>query len=94
MSEDTENKQPFSKAVALKSEGDAQSTRITAKGHGDLAEMILSIAFQKGIKVRQDTVLTEILDKLEIDTPIPPEALHTVSSHLILSNPAMNVVVY
>jgi len=82
MAEDTENTQAFSKAIALKSEGEAQNTRITAKGQGELAEMILSIAFENGINVRQDAVLTEILDKLEVDTPIPPEALHTVTEIL------------
>lgn len=82
MNEDLEKKHTFSKAIALKSEGGAENTRVVAKGHGKLAEMMLSIAFENGIKVRQDAVLTDILDTLEIDTPIPPEAIYTVTEIL------------
>jgi len=73
------------KAVAIKgAEGslgeDGQSQpKIIAKGSGALAEKILDIAFAEGVKVRQDKDLTEILDAFDVESPIPLEALHTVS---------------
>lgn len=53
--------------------------KIIAKGSGVLAEKILDVAFAEGIKVRQDKDLTEILDAFDVESPIPLEALHTVS---------------
>lgn len=74
----------LTKAVAIKgSGGDASSTqdtpKIIAKGSGALAEKILDVAFAEGVKVRQDKDLTELLDAFEVESPIPLEALHTVS---------------
>ncbi|UTW56814.1 EscU/YscU/HrcU family type III secretion system export apparatus switch protein [Kordiimonas sp. SCSIO 12610] len=67
------------KAVAVKKNDNSLTPRITAKGKGYNAEKILDIAFAEGVKVRQDSELTDILDQFEIDSPIPLEALHTVS---------------
>ncbi|MBL4790380.1 MAG: EscU/YscU/HrcU family type III secretion system export apparatus switch protein [Kordiimonadaceae bacterium] len=67
------------KAVAIKRDGAASIPRVTAKGEGALAEKILDIAFAKGVKVRQDKDLTELLDAFEVESPVPLEALHAVS---------------
>jgi flagellar biosynthesis protein len=67
------------KAVAVKQTDPERSPQITAKGKGFNAEKILDIAFAEGVKVRQDSELTDILEQFEINSPIPLEALHTVS---------------
>lgn len=75
----------LTKAVAIKGAENASgddagmSPQIVAKGSGELAEKILDIAFSEGIKVRKDKDLTELLDAFEVDSPVPLEALHTVS---------------
>ncbi|MFA6279927.1 MAG: EscU/YscU/HrcU family type III secretion system export apparatus switch protein [Bdellovibrionales bacterium] len=71
-------------AVALtanKSHPD-QPAAITATGRGKLAEEILEIAFANGIPVREDCALTEILAQLDLDTPIPSEAIVLVAEIL------------
>lgn len=73
---------PRNKAVAVKKEHDEQQPRITASGHGVLAERILDIAFETGVKVRQDKELSEILAAYDIDSPVPLEALGAVSEIL------------
>jgi flagellar biosynthesis protein len=56
--------------------------RITAAGRGKLAEQILQIAFEKGIKVREDVALAEMLAKVELDSPIPSEAFLSIAEIL------------
>jgi flagellar biosynthesis protein len=56
--------------------------RVVAKGHGKLAEQILAIAFERGIKVRSDADLAEILAAVDVDSEIPLEALAAVSEIL------------
>lgn len=70
-------------AVALKDktpEGDA--IRITAAGRGKIAEQILQLAFEHGIKVREDSTLAEMLAQVELDSPIPSEAFMAVAEIL------------
>ncbi|WP_374764630.1 EscU/YscU/HrcU family type III secretion system export apparatus switch protein [Yunchengibacter salinarum] len=57
----------------------AGGPRVTATGEGALAERILDIAFANGVKVREDAALVDILSTLEVDSPIPLEALTAVS---------------
>ena len=40
------------------------------------------MAFDKGVKVREDADLAELLVKLELDTPIPSEAILAVAEIL------------
>jgi flagellar biosynthesis protein len=56
--------------------------RITAAGRGKLAEQILQIAFEQGIKVREDAALAEMLAKVELDSPIPSEAFLSIAEIL------------
>ncbi|MCJ9429027.1 EscU/YscU/HrcU family type III secretion system export apparatus switch protein [Kordiimonas marina] len=70
---------PTTKAVAVKRGADSDTPRITAKGHGYVAEKILDIAFAEGVKVRQDKDLTDLLDAFEVESPVPLEALQAVS---------------
>ncbi len=76
-------------AVAVDGGTDDQVPRIAASGRGAVAEQILNIAFERGIKVRQDADLAEILAKFDIDSPVPVEALAAVAeilSYVYLSN--------
>jgi flagellar biosynthesis protein len=71
-------------AVALKKYGmdDAAIPKIIAAGHGKVAEEILKIAFENGVKVREDRDLAEILAAITIDSDIPTEALVAVGEIL------------
>lgn len=55
---------------------------ITASGKGYIAEQILKIAYEKGIKVRQDSALAEMLSSFDIDSPIPSEAFTAIAEIL------------
>lgn len=71
-------------AVALKKFGLDESVlpKVVAAGYGKLAEQILELAFQNGVKVRQDRVLAEMLAAIELDSEIPSEALVAVAEIL------------
>jgi flagellar biosynthesis protein len=56
--------------------------RLLAAGRGKWAEQIMQIAFERGIKVRQDAPLAEMLAAIELDSPIPPEAIMAVAEIL------------
>ncbi len=65
---ETQGRRPL--AVALR-EGPARAPRVVAKGRGKLAEQILAIAFDRGVKVRSDADLAEILAAIEVDSEVP-----------------------
>lgn len=70
-------------AVALKEqENKRRAPKIAAAGRGVLAEKILQLAYENGIKVRQDSDLAEMLAKIELDSPIPTEAFAAVAEIL------------
>lgn len=70
-------------AVALKHDKDQPGLpRIVASGHGALAEKILSLAFETGVKVREDAELAEILAVLDVESEIPLEAISAVAEIL------------
>jgi len=70
-------------AVALQeSDEDGAMPLITAAGRGKIAEQILQIAHENGIKVRTDADLAEILAKIELESPIPGEAFMAVAEIL------------
>ncbi len=56
--------------------------RISATGRGAVAEQILQIAFAKGIPVREDADLAQILATLDVDSVIPVDALSAVAEIL------------
>ena len=73
----------ITKAAAIEYErGSDQAPRVTASGRGFIAEQILAIAFERGIKVRQDAELVEMLSLIEVDSPIPLEAFAAVAEIL------------
>lgn len=71
-------------AVALKKYGIEESAlpKVVAAGYGKLAEQIVEIAFQNGVKVREDKDLAQMLAAIEIDSEIPSEALVAIAEVL------------
>ena len=70
-------------AVALtESETLGHAPTVSAAGRGKIAEQILQLAFENGIKVREDKALSEMLAKIELDSPIPSEAFLAVAEIL------------
>ncbi len=71
-------------AVALRynrAEGDAP--RVVASGRGAVAERILALAFEHGVKVREDADLAELLAAVEIGNQIPIAAFAAVAEILV-----------
>ena len=56
--------------------------KVVASGRGALAEQILQIAFDRGVKVRTDADLAEILAAVEVDSEVPLQALAAVAEIL------------
>ncbi|MGI9420165.1 MAG: EscU/YscU/HrcU family type III secretion system export apparatus switch protein [Geminicoccaceae bacterium] len=70
-------------AVALGYERDGDDLpRVLAKGRGAVADQIIAIAEEHGIHVHRDEDLVEVLDRLEIDAPIPVAAFAAVAEIL------------
>ncbi len=70
-------------AVSVQDSTDGKEIpRITAAGRGKIADKIIQLAYENGIKVREDRVLAEMLAKIEIDSPIPSEAFMAVAEIL------------
>jgi flagellar biosynthesis protein len=59
-----------------------KSPRVVATGRGPVAEQILAIAFEKGVPVREDSDLAQILAAVELDAEIPIDALAAVAEIL------------
>jgi flagellar biosynthesis protein len=68
-------------AIGHESSGDG-APRIIAKGHGEIAEKILRLAFKNDVKVRSDPELAQVLSAIEIDCEIPLEAFAAVAEIL------------
>jgi flagellar biosynthesis protein len=67
--------------------------RVVAKGRGAIAAQIIAIAEANGVAVHRDQDLVEILDRLEIDAPIPVAAFAAVAeilAHLYRINDEMS----
>ena len=70
-------------AVALGYErGGDDLPRVLAKGRGAVADQIIAVAEEHGIAIHRDEDLVEVLDRLEIDAPIPVAAFAAVAEIL------------
>ncbi len=68
------------KAVALRYDPEKdQAPRVVAKGRGYLAELILEVAREHGIPIREDAALVEALSRVELEAEIPPELYEAVA---------------
>jgi flagellar biosynthesis protein len=73
------------KTVAVALEYDSESEfapKVVAGGRGKVAEQILQIAFDRGIKVREDADLAEMLSAIDIESEIPVNAFAAVAEIL------------
>lgn len=72
-------------AVALKYDPDKDSApKVTAKGKGYIARKIIELAREKGIPVREDPDLLELLYTIELNEEIPPELYKIIAEVLSL----------
>lgn len=70
-------------AVALKYErGQNEAPFVAAKGKGYIAQQIIELAKANNVEIRRDTDLVTLLEKLDINTPIPLEAYAAVAEIL------------
>ena len=71
-------------AVALRKFGVDESAipKIVAAGYGKFAEEIVRLAFENGVKVREDKDLAQMLAAIELDSDIPSEALVAIAEIL------------
>ena len=76
----SENK-PSKSATALRYDG-KKAPVIVAKGHGQLAEEIVSLAKEHGVLIHEDDELNKLLSKMELGDSIPQE-LYVVIAELI-----------
>jgi flagellar biosynthesis protein len=69
-------------ALSYRPEQGDEAPRVVASGKGELARQILDLAFAAGVKVREDADLVEILAAVDLDSPVPLEALMAVAEIL------------
>jgi flagellar biosynthesis protein len=71
------------KAVAIKYRAEEdRSPRVVAKGEGLVAQAIKALAAERGIPIRRDDDLVELLAQVEIDREIPAELYAAVAEVL------------
>lgn len=63
---------PLPLAVALEYDGQG-APRVTAKGHGVVAEKIIETAREHDIAIEQNAVLAQALSAVELEDTIPEE---------------------
>lgn len=70
-------------AVAIEDRSkDREVPKITAAGRGKIAEQILKLAEENGVRIREDSTLAEMLATIEIDSPIPSESFMAIAEIL------------
>jgi flagellar biosynthesis protein len=65
-------------AIALEYDG-KNAPLVTAKGAGDLADKIMSLAHQHGIPLHEDRELIDILAQINMGEEIPENLYHAVA---------------
>ncbi|MBU0729631.1 MAG: EscU/YscU/HrcU family type III secretion system export apparatus switch protein [Proteobacteria bacterium] len=71
------------KAIAIRyDKGRDPAPKIVGKGEGLVAERILALARELGIPIHEDTDLTEILARLDLNEEIPPSTYLVVAEIL------------
>lgn len=73
---------PKTIAVAVEERAGSAAPKVSATGRGYVAEQILALAFARGIKVREDADLAQILSVVDVDSDIPTEAFAAVAEIL------------
>ena len=76
----SEAPKPRALAVALQyQKGTREAPRVTAKGHGHVAERIVALAQESDIVIESNSALAEALSGVEIDDTIPLELYESVA---------------
>lgn len=81
---DDENK-PDSPALAVAlghTPGSETAPKVLASGHGAVAEQIVRLALDNGVRVREDADLASILSVLEVESIVPVEVFATIAEVL------------
>jgi flagellar biosynthesis protein len=65
-------------AVALHYDGSA-APRVTAKGHGLVADKIIETAREAGVPIEENALLAEALSSVELDDHIPEDLYKAVA---------------
>jgi flagellar biosynthesis protein len=65
-------------AVALQYDK-GHTPRVTAKGQGEVAERIISMAREHGVPIEDDPLLAQALSRIPLDDEIPEELYRAVA---------------
>ena len=79
----TPEPRPPRRAAALRYRSGDPSPDLVAQGRGHVAEAILKAAADAGIPVREDAVLVQALETLEVGARVPPELYQAVAEALV-----------
>lgn len=71
------------KAAAISYKKGDYAPHVVAKGHGAIAETIISLARESGVYIYESPELVETLMQVDIDRNIPPELYHAVAEILV-----------
>jgi len=69
-------------AVAISYDQKENAPRVVAKGKGEIAERIISIALENKIPIQEDKVLANALSQVDLEEMIPPELYSVVAEIL------------
>jgi flagellar biosynthesis protein len=69
-------------AVAISYNEKDTAPRVMAKGKGEIAERIISIALENKIPIQEDKVLASALSQVDLEEAIPPELYSVVAEIL------------
>lgn len=78
-----EKKDPTKIAAAIKYDSSrANAPTVTARGRGSIAEKIIELAEERGVPIKNDPDLVQILSKLKVGSEIPVELYRAVAEIL------------
>jgi flagellar biosynthesis protein len=69
-------------AAAVQYEASDEAPRVVASGHGFMAEKIIALAKEHGVKIHEDPDLVQVLAELDVGSVIPPEIYQVVAEVL------------
>jgi flagellar biosynthesis protein len=79
----TPERRPDRRAAALRYRDGDPAPELVARGHGHVADAILAAAAAAGVPVREDTVLVQALETLELGQHVPPQLYQAVAEALV-----------
>jgi flagellar biosynthesis protein len=79
------NKQKSAVGIKYQHGDNKEAPKIIAKGFGDLAEEIISLAQQNGVLIHQDPYLSDFLATLDLGQEIPDQLYHVIAELIAFS---------